>query len=372
MKNLILWELMKIFRNRMYCILIVLVILFPLLYLSVHQWIDTHTDMQYENARINSAQGIVLQDDLRRELSGTIDQNWIMKTEKILNKYNDEKTSQNDIRYQTVSDAYWDGLHTIQKWDYMKHDKLTPKQASLYLQNHEPQYGPYEGWKTSIDACKYSGTFLLLVSIIIFSNFINQEEAAGIMDLLKSSRRGRTGLMTAKLIASLMVMTGMFLMMSAVLTSGCFTLLKMDGGDTTGLVLRGMQFYSFSEIYLQALAIILLGGIATVLFALFCSAIITKPMFSLCAGFLYYLLPGMLNIEFMQTSWSGFFPSELLQFYNNKQLLITPWVQIRDQILPRVPAVGILWLLLGVLMIAGIYWSHCHTVSLSVQIGKRR
>ena len=132
------------------------------------------------------------------------------------------------------------------------------------------------------------------------------------LELLKSCRKGRRKLACAKLIVSFSLALMLAAALYIILSVSTSMILDLSGGDTTLMMLRTLHIYTFSQIDLQALGLLLLSGIACTLFAVFTSVIVKKPAVSLGLGMLFFLLPMLIAMDGLQTSWTSFFPSNFL------------------------------------------------------------
>ncbi len=104
------------------------------------------------------------------------------------------------------------------------------------------------------------------------------------LELLKSCRKGRRKLACAKLIVSFSLALMLAAALYIILSVSTSMILDLSGGDTTLMMLRTLHIYTFSQIDLQALGLLLLSGIACTLFAVFTSVIVKKPAVSLGLG----------------------------------------------------------------------------------------
>ena len=157
------------------------------------------------------------------------------------------------------------------------------------------------------------------------------------LELLKSCRKGRRKLACAKLIVSFSLALMLAAALYIILSVSTSMILDLSGGDTTLMMLRTLHIYTFSQIDLQALGLLLLSGIACTLFAVFTSVIVKKPAVSLGLGMLFFLLPMLIAMDGLQTSWTSFFPSNFLSFRAIDQLMTTPWLAVLGNLYHRLP-----------------------------------
>lgn len=143
-------------------------------------------------------------------------------------------------------------------------------------------------------------------------------------------------------------------------------ILDLSGGDTTLMMLRTLHIYTFSQIDLQALGLLLLSGIACTLFAVFTSVIVKKPAVSLGLGMLFFLLPMLIAMDGLQTSWTSFFPSNFLSFRAIDQLMTTPWLAVLGNLYHRLPLLSVVWSFLCIVLIPVMIAKHSSIRSWSI------
>lgn len=132
------------------------------------------------------------------------------------------------------------------------------------------------------------------------------------------------------------------------------------------MMLRTLHIYTFSQIDLQALGLLLLSGIACTLFAVFTSVIVKKPAVSLGLGMLFFLLPMLIAMDGLQTSWTSFFPSNFLSFRAIDQLMTTPWLAVLGNLYHRLPLLSVVWSFLCIVLIPVMIAKHSSIRSWSI------
>ena len=132
------------------------------------------------------------------------------------------------------------------------------------------------------------------------------------------------------------------------------------------MMLRTLHIYSFSQIDLQALGLLLLSGIACTLCAVFTSVIVKKPAVSLGLGMLFFLLPMLIAMDGLQTSWTSFFPSNFLSFRAIDQLMTTPWLAVLGNLYHRLLLLCAVWGFLCIVLIPVMITKHSSVRSRSI------
>ncbi|WP_041139435.1 ABC transporter permease [Beduini massiliensis] len=360
MKNLIKCELKKFLHPLPHRIVIAFLMILPLLFVLGFQYSEQHSQVLFDGEWVSLAKGKQSADQIRTDLAGLIDESWLSRAKTMLDDVTNSDLGQMDMKYQTVSDAYWKGKYTYNNYETNKHNIMTPEIVKVDLEKHSPVYGPYEGWLTRLEIFKYCAIVYIISCLYLFSDLFNQEEAAGIMDMLKSSRMGRKPLAFAKIAVALIMTVTIGLLMYGVLALSTSSMLNLQGSKTTVLMLEGaFQIYNFKEINQQAFLLMMVGGVSCTMVAAFLSVIMKKPFASLAGSILFYAGPSLITIRFFNTAWNVFFPSSFLNFQSLNQLMHFSWVQINAQIYHRMGAVGLIWGTITCLLMISIIYVHC-------------
>ena len=352
MCRLCLRELHKFFHSRLHCALLCVLLLFPLLHLAFTLHAQTQERYALLNDKVlNAKEAKAIADDLRRSMSGTVQKSWIADRKQELEKLVEQGIQKEDIRYQTLDQAYWDGYRTMEMVDAIRLDPQTPAIVRHDLNTHQWRYGPYEGWMSRMKIFENTAKLYALFCLFLFGSMFNQEESCDMLELLKSCRKGRRKLACAKLIVSFSLALMLAAALYIILSVSTSMILDLSGGDTTLMMLRTLHIYTFSQIDLQALGLLLLSGIACTLFAVFTSVIVKKPAVSLGLGMLFFLLPMLIAMDGLQTSWTSFFPSNFLSFRAIDQLMTTPWLAVLGNLYHRLPLLYAVWSFLCIVLI---------------------
>ena len=352
MCRLCLRELHKFFHSRLHCALLCVLLLFPLLHLAFTLHAQTQERYALLNDKVlNAKEAKAIADDLRRSMSGTVQKSWIADRKQELEKLVEQGIQKEDIRYQTLDQAYWDGYRTMEMVDAIRLDPKTPAIVRHDLNTHQWRYGPYEGWMSRMKIFEDTAKLYALFCLFLFGSMFNQEESCDMLELLKSCRKGRRKLACAKLIVSFSLALMLAAALYIILSVSTSMILDLSGGDTTLMMLRTLHIYTFSQIDLQALGLLLLSGIACTLFAVFTSVIVKKPAVSLGLGMLFFLLPMLIAMDGLQTSWTSFFPSNFLSFRAIDQLMTTPWLAVLGNLYHRLPLLSVVWSFLCIVLI---------------------
>ena len=218
MCRLCLRELHKFFHSRLHCALLCVLLLFPLLHLAFT--LHAQTQERYallNNKVLNAKEAKAIADDLRRSMSGTVQKSWIADRKQELEKLVEQGIQKEDIRYQTLDQAYWDGYRTMEMVDVIRLDPQTPAIVRHDLNTHQWRYGPYEGWMSRMKIFEDTAKLYALFCLFLFGSMFYQEESCDMLELLKSCRKGRRKLACAKLIVSF----SLALMLAVALISYC-------------------------------------------------------------------------------------------------------------------------------------------------------
>ena len=360
MRRLCQSELHKFFHSRLHCAMLCVLLLFPLLHLAFTQ--HAQTQQRYAllgDTVLNEKEAKATADDLRRSMSGTVQKSWVAARKQELEKLVKQGIDKADIRYQTLDQAYWDGYRTLEMRDVVRSDPQTPALVRQDLQTHQWRYGPYEGWLSRMKIFEDTAKVYAIFCLFLFGNMFNQEASCDMLELLKSCRKGRRKLACAKLIVSFSMALLLAAVLYIILSLSTSLMLDLSGGDTTLMMLRTLHIYTFSQVDLQALGLLLLSGTACTLFAVFTSVMVKKPAVSLGAGMLFFLLPMLLPMNGLQTSWTSFFPSNFLSFQAIGQLMMTPWFAVLGTLYHRLPLICIFWFFLCAVLIPVSIAKHC-------------
>lgn len=353
-------ELHKFFHSKLNCVLLCVLLLFPLLNLAATQYADEQQRYSLLGDTVLTAkEAKAAADDLRRSMPGTVQENWVDARNQELKKLTKQGIINEDIRYQTLDQAYWDGVRTLQMRKAVLSDPQTPAIVKQDLNTHALQYGPYEGWLSRMKIFENTAKVYTVICLFLFGNMFNQEDSCEMMELLKSCRKGRRKLAYAKLIVSLALALGLAAALYVILSLSTSIVLDLSGSDTTLMMLRTLHIYTFAQVDLQALGLLLLGGTACTVFAVFSSVIVKKPAVSLGLCMLFFMLPLLVSMNGLQTSWTSFFPSNFLSFQAIGQLLMTPWLAMLGKLYHRLPLLYAAWLFLCAVFIPAIIALHC-------------
>ena len=367
MRRLCQSELHKFFHSRLHCAMLCVLLLFPLLHLAFTQ--HAQTKQRYAllgDTVLNEKEAKATADDLRRSMSGTVQESWVAARKQELEKLVKQGIDKADIRYQTLDQAYWDGYRTLEMRDVVQSDPQTPALVRQDLQTHQWRYGPYEGWLSRMKIFEDTAKVYAIFCLFLFGNMFNQEASCDMLELLKSCRKGRRKLACAKLIVSFSTALLLAAVLYIILSVSTSLMLDLSGGDTTLMMLRTLHIYTFSQVDQQALGLLLLSGTACTLFAVFTSVMVKKPAVSLGAGMLFFLLPMLLPMNGLQTSWTSFFPSNFLSFQAIGQLMMTPWFAVLGTLYHRLPLLCIFWFFLCAVLIPVSIAKHCSIRSWSI------
>ena len=360
MKNLIRGELKKFLHPLSHRIIIVFLLILPILLLLVFQYSDQHSKVLFDGKWVSLAEGKQSTDEIRKDLAGTIDESWLSKAKTMLNDAAESNLTQMDMKYQAISNAYWLGEYTYNNFEANKHSITTPDIIKADLEKNLPVYGPYEGWLMRMEAFKYCAIIYIISCLYLFSDLFNQEDAVGIMDMLKSSRMGRKPLAMAKITVAVTMGLAVGGLMYGVLAVSSSFMLNLQGSDTTVMMFEGaFQIYNFTKINQQAFLLMMCGGVICTIIASFLSTVMKKPFASLAGSILFYAVPSLITIHFFNTTWNVLFPSSFLNFQALKQLMHFSWVQINTQFYHRTSAIALIWGVMLLLLIAGTFYMHC-------------
>lgn len=360
MRNLIKGEWKKFLHPLPHRIIIVFLLVLPIFLLLIFQYSDQRSKVLFDGEWVSLAEGKQAADLIRKDLAGPINESWLSEAETMFNNVTESNLVQMDMKYQTVSNAYWLGEYTYNNYETNKYNMMTPNIVKADLEKNTPVYGPYEGWLMRMEVFKYCAIVYIVSCLYLFSNLFNQEDAVGIMDMLKSSRMGRKPLAFAKIIVAVIMGMTVGLLMYGVLAVSSSFMLDLQGSKTTVMMFEGaFQIYNFTKINQQAFVLMMCGGLICTITASFLSAIMKKPFASLAGSILFYAAPSLITIHFFNTTWNGFFPSNFLNFQSLNQLMQFSWVQINTQFFHRTSAIALIWGGLILLLIVGTFYIHC-------------
>ncbi len=352
-------ELHKFFHSRLHGVLLCLLLLFPVLHLVFSLHVDTREHYALlDDTILNREEAVILADDLRTRMSGPVQDSWIAARKQELEHLEKQGVAREDLRYQTLNQAYWDGVRTMEMRDAVLSDPQIPDIVRRDLQNHTWRYGPYEGWLRRLQVFEDTAKVYAVLCLFLFGNMFNQESSCDMLELLKSCRKGRRKLACAKLIVSFTLALALAAVLYAILSVSTALLLDVSHGNTTIMMLRTLHIYTWAQVDLQAFGLLLLSGVACTLVALLTSVFVKKPTVSLGLGFLFFLLPLLISMDGLQTSWTSFCPSVFLSFQAMGQLLITPWFAVLGTVCHRLPVLCIGWCLLCALLLPVIIAKH--------------
>lgn len=357
MRRLMICEGKKFFHSKIHWVLLLFLLLFPLLDSAQTKRALQENKVVYDGEVISELDGKQIADDMRKELQGTIDEAWILRVGKQVEEYQDMGMNENDIRYQTIFNAYWDGYRSLEGRAVYEADPMLPAIVRSDIAENELLYGPYEGLVIRMDIFKHTALVYVLICTLLFANMFNQEDAVGMVDLLHSSTKGRRELAWAKLLIALGITVGMGLCVFGILTLATGYVFDVTDGDITVCMMQAVQVFSFSQVYMQGFLLMMVGGISTTLACLFLSRWVKVPMASLLGGALFFLLPLLFTISTgdINLNWQGFFPSNYLLFDAIGQLIKAPWMVLSSSLtMHRAPAITLVWLVLNSLLIMGI------------------
>lgn len=357
MKRLLLCEGKKFFHSKIHWVLILFLFLFPLLDIAQTKRALQENKVVYDGGVISEPEGKQIADDMRKELQGTIDEAWVLRVGKQVEEYQDMGMNKNDIRYQTIFNAYWDGYRSLEGRHVYEADPLLPSIVQSDIAENELLYGPYEGWIKRMDIFKHTALVYVLICTLLFANLFNQEDAVGMVDLLHSATKGRKELAWAKLLIALGMTAGMGLCVFGILTLATGYVFDVTGGDVTVCMMQAVQVFNFSQVYMQGFLLMMVGGITTTMACLFLSRWVKIPMVSLLGGALFFLLPLLFSISIadINLNWQSFFPSNFLLFDAIGQIIKAPWMVLSGSLtMHRAPAITLVWLVLNSLLIIGI------------------
>ncbi len=340
MCRLCLRELHKFFHSRLHCALLCVLLLFPLLHLAFTLHAQTQERYALLNDKVlNAKEAKAIADDLRRSMSGTVQKSWIADRKQELEKLVEQGIQKEDIRYQTLDQAYWDGYRTMEMVDAIRLDPQTPAIVRHDLNTHQWRYGPYEGWMSRMKIFEDTAKLYALFCLFLFGSMFNQEESCDMLELLKSCRKGRRKLACAKLIVSFSLALMLAAALYIILSVSTSMILDLSGGDTTLMMLRTLHIYTFS---------------------------VKKPAVSLGLGMLFFLLPMLIAMDGLQTSWTSFFPSNFLSFRAIDQLMTTPWLAVLGNLYHRLPLLSVVWSFLCIVLIPVMIAKHSSIRSWSI------
>lgn len=360
MTNLIRGELKKFLHPLTHRIIIIFLLILPIFLILVFQYSDQHSKVLFDGKWVSLAEGKQAADQIRKDLAGPIDESWLSEAKTMLNDVTESNLKQMDMKYQTVSNAYYLGEYTYNNFEANKHSITTPDIVKADLEKNTPVYGPYEGWLMRMEAFKYCAIVYIISCLYLFSDLFNQEDAVGIMDMLKSSRMGRKPLALAKITVAVMMGLTVGVLMYGILAVSSSFMLHLQGRNTTVMMFEGaFQIYNFTKINQQAFFLMLCGGMICTIIASFLSTVMKKPFASLAGSILFYVGPSLITIHFFNTTWNGLFPSNFLNFQSLNQLMHFSWVQINTQFYHRTSAIALIWGVVLLLLIAGTFYIHC-------------
>lgn len=357
MKQLIICEGKKFFHSRIHGVLLLLLLLFPLLdIVQTRQYLQANK-VVYDGDVVSGLEGKRIADDIRRELQGTIDEDWVQRVGKQVEEYQEMKMNENDIRYQTIFNAYWDGYRSLEGRLLYEADTRIPSIVQSDISENELRYGPYEGWKMRMDILKHSALVYVLICTLLFANMFNQEEVVGMIDLLHSSSKGRKELAWAKLCIALSITVGTGVCTFVILTIATKQAFVIENGDITVCMMRAVQVFNFSQVYMQGFLLMMVGGISTTMACLCLSRWLKIPMVSLLGGGLFFLLPLLfsISIEDINLNWQSFFPSNFLLFDAIGEIMMAPWLSFGNTLtMHRATVITLVWLVVDSLLVIGI------------------
>lgn len=360
MKDLLQCEIKKFLHPLAHRIIIICLGVFPMLFLFAFHYSDQRNQTIFDGQWVSLTTQKQLADEIRKDLAGVIDETWLLKTENMLASLEESEIQKNDMKYQTISNAYWYGVHAYENWYSTLNNVETPELVKTDLKEHLPIYGPYEGWLSYMEIFKYCALVYILSCLYLFSDLFNQEDSVGMVDLLKSSKYGRKPLAIAKILTALIMSLILEIVMYGVLNFGASWILNLQGGSTTYLMKEGIfQIYTFDELQQQAFLLMLYGGIICSMIGAFLSVRLKKPFVSLAGSILFYLFPTLISISFFNTNWNVLCPSNFLNFQSFNQLMTFSWVRISNQFYHRLLAIGLIWLFILLILIICIFWLHC-------------
>lgn len=358
MMRLYQYEMVKFFHSWTRILLMVLLLLFPFLNMTFDQMIKSSAYSTYDDKMINQLEYEEIADHLRSQHRGVIQESWLNEMGALLKTYEDKGMKDWDLRYVTISDAYWTGVHALSTKQSLLANDQTPSIIKEDLKQHELRFGEQEGWLNKLTVFENSAVVYLLVLIYLFSNMFNQEDATEMMDLLKSSKYGRKQLVRAKLSVTLSVTLLLGILLYGVLGIVSSAMLHLLGSDTTALLQNAFQVYSFAQLDQQAFVLLLVGGVAVSVSSVLFSLLTKRGIVSLGLGAACYVLPTIFAGS-LSWDWIGvLFPSLFLNFHGMGQMLHTSWVSLGDTLFHRVPITASIWLVLALMMMLLIHALH--------------
>lgn len=360
MKRLWLWELKKLFHTKSAILLVIFLCLFPALLSGVFSM----DGQRMANETYTNQELATEKDKIRREIAGAVDETWQKNVSTQMQALETQEEYETSLRYQVLSEAYTTGMFLADGREQALNDKKTPSIIKRDAQQHTIRFGPYEGWLTLMKLLEYSGVVFMIGLIYLCSNLFNQEHMTLMMDQLKSCRYGRKQLALVKLGVVLTITLLLGLGMLLALLVGATMSLDLSGAYTTVWVM-GLQVFTFQEIFLQAIALFLIGGLACASVSTFASSFCKKSATSLLIGIFFYVLPNLLEIPLFDIAWQLFTPSVFIKFGAINQLMMAPWLGFTESLVfHRATTIGFVWSVLLILLFVGSYHHHCKTRSL--------
>lgn len=358
MKQLCYYEGKKFFHSWFHRCLLLFLLLFPILSLTLHQSIKSSEARMLDGERISGTKAEQFTEEIRNQYAGVIDLVWLDQIEKDYKELEETDISKQDVRYLAQSGVYWDGINKyrqriglLSSEEVLEEIKEEIKEASLV-------YGPYAGWNTRIQLLEQCTLVYLVVCVLLCSDLFNQEVHHQMMEPLKACKQGRSGLAIAKLFIALFVCVGMGLIQFLSFHLLSWFMLDVQGGSTTIMIQVSTQIHSYQSVYWQAFGLMMIGGVASSLYATFISSICKKQTTSLLLGVLFLLLPFLFNPIIAGIPVSRFFPTNFTHFYSAARIMDTTWVIVQDHVFHWLPIMGGVWSAGAIILILLTYWNH--------------
>lgn len=357
MKLLFLAEAKKFFQSWAHIVVLSVVILMPFLALSASLYSQGGEQRMDHNTMLKGEQIRYQQDKLRNDMAGVVDEAWLSEREAELARMEEQAIDLNDLTYQTIDKAYWDGRIAYEMKQGLLEDVATPTHVKETYQSYELRYGAYEDWLLHFDSLSVSTMVYAVACIFLFSDLFNKEEETGAVELIRSSKLGRLPITTAKILLAISISLVLAILVYGMSQLASSLWLQLDDGSTTALMMRRPQYMSLYEINQSSCWLILIGGLITTTFSLCISSCIKKMSVTLSIGFLFILLPNLTNLYMLQTPWERYFPSVFLNI--SQRSLQYPWLNLGEYVNVAITMIPLVWIPIMAFMIWILYYSQC-------------
>lgn len=326
MITLVVLEIKKLFKNRIYWILL-LAILVGSIGMAFQQNASELGITQYIESMKNQIQ-------IERSLSGEVCTEWMEK----LGEY-EQNVEQDDWKKREIQKAIhygnfvlnkgWESAEGIQNYfdGILEHESLE-EQALIqkYLSSKKIFYYGETTITESVMYCLWNiGTFLAFYLLILFSSVFNKEQKDYRNALLRTTKNGKRKLIFAKIIMVFLtsvlipIMIILFVLLVHTLLFGFLDLRASFQLFTEARYLKLSPFTSGEALCITC-GLYIVGSFIIGVFAMLLSSVLKSSYHSLVIGFILLIFPLFLNVQLGTFSMKNIFP---LSYMNTGYELLT-------------------------------------------------